>query len=74
MTSRPDESAPDALTGRVVELEIRVAFQDELLRDLDDVVRALRAELEQMRHEHSALVDSLEAHSAATLDEKPPHY
>jgi uncharacterized coiled-coil protein SlyX len=62
------------LEGRVTELEIKVAFQERLLADLDEVVRALRTEIEALRTEHGALVDQLEAHRGPIVDEKPPHW
>jgi uncharacterized coiled-coil protein SlyX len=62
------------LEARVMELEIRVSFQDQLLHDLDEVVRALRSDLERVRQEHLSLVDSLDAHRGPAVDEKPPHY
>lgn len=62
------------LEARVTELEIKVAFQEQLLADLDEVVRALRAELEQLRTDHGALVEQLDVHRGALVDEKPPHW
>jgi uncharacterized coiled-coil protein SlyX len=67
-----------ALSARIDELEVRQAYQDDLLRQLDEVLRqtadlarALELELHKMRQE----VDRLgHAGPSALGDEVPPHY
>ena len=71
-------SAEVVLERRIEELEIRAAYQDDLLRQLDEVLRetadlarGLQVELERMRHEVQRIVDP----APNTLaDEVPPHY
>lgn len=72
-------SVPDAaLSARIDELEVRQAYQDDLLRQLDEVLRqtadlarSLQLELHKMRQE----VDRLgEPGPSALGDEVPPHY
>jgi uncharacterized coiled-coil protein SlyX len=72
-----------ALEDRVVELEVRVAFQEKLLGDLDDVLRALRDELDALRAAHLDLLERLDPSRADggtespafdVLAEKPPHW
>ena len=62
------------LERRVEELEIRLAFQERLLHDLDDVLRTLRDELDGLRAAHRDLAASLEPAHAEIVDEKPPHW
>ncbi len=62
------------LEARVVELEIKVAFQERLLAELDEVLREVRRELEQVRTDHATLVDQLEVHRGTIVDERPPHW
>ena len=59
---------------RVVDLEIKVAFQEKLLADLDGVVRALRAEVDALREEVAQLHAALAPTAQETVDEKPPHW
>ena len=67
-----------ALSARIDELEVRQAYQDDLLRQLDDVLRqtadlarALQLELHKMRAEVDRLGDGA---PSALGDEVPPHY
>ncbi len=59
---------------RLVELEVKLAFQDQMIGDLDEVVRRLRSEVDALRAELSALTESLQAHRGEIVDEKPPHW
>lgn len=64
----------DALADRVVELEVKVAFQEQLLGDLDEALRALRDELDAVRTEQRRLLDQLDVQRGVVVDEKPPHW
>ena len=59
---------------RMMDLEIKVAFQEKLLADLDGVVQALRAEVDALREEVAQLHAGIKPDAQATVDEKPPHY
>lgn len=59
---------------RIMELEIKVAFQDKLLAELDEVVRQLRDQIDTLRDELSTLTESLQPQRGEIVDEKPPHW
>jgi uncharacterized coiled-coil protein SlyX len=44
---------------RLIELEVRVAFQERLIADLDEVVRALREQVERLEADLTQLVEHL---------------
>jgi len=77
--SSPENAPGDldqATEERIKELEIRIAYQDNLISDLDEVLRqftrrveGLEKTLDQFRGQLQAL-----AGAPATLDEPPPHY
>jgi SlyX protein len=65
-----------SMDDKLIDLEVRIAFQDRLIADLDEVVRrfaarveALESELAEVRH---TLLAGQEPVGAA--DEPPPHY
>lgn len=62
------------LVERVTDLEIKAAFQESLLIDLDDVLRTLRDEVEDLRRAVIAIAEQLEAGEQELTDEPPPHY
>lgn len=59
---------------RIVDLEIKVAFQEKLLSDLDEVIRRLRTEVDGLREEVTQLHAALRPNAQETVDEKPPHW
>lgn len=59
---------------RIEDLEVKVAFQEKGLADLDEVVRRLRDEVEALRTEVDALRAAVRPGAAETVDEKPPHW
>lgn len=69
----------DAVEQRLIELETRLAFQDETVRQLNDALtdqHMRMAELERIcRHliERVARLGE-SAHKASETDEIPPHY
>lgn len=66
-----------ALEARIEELEVRWSFQEQLLGDLDAVVRGLGLRLDQVLGRMTELEGELRKDSgvANTLqDEVPPHY
>lgn len=48
----PQDRTAD-LERRIVELEVKVSFQEQTIDDLDAVLRALSARLEALEREHS---------------------
>lgn len=67
------------MQSRIEELEIRVAFQDDLLATLNDQVHALHREVASLRGELLGLRDRIDGLKAgATHDPAaeppPPHY
>ena len=63
--------------ARLEDLEVRMAFQDKLIGELDDVVRLLRDEIDRLKAEVGTLRAQVQASSAGAsslADEKPPHY
>lgn len=70
------------MDDRLIDLESKLAFQDDLLQQLNDVVARqdqelmmLRAEMEKLRSQLFQILPLLSAGGAgAALDERPPHY
>lgn len=58
----------------IVDLEVKVAFQERWIAELDEVVRALRDEIDELRSEVARLADQQAADGPPTPHEKPPHY
>lgn len=74
----------DVIEQRLVDLEMRLAFQEQALQDLSDALAAARDEesrnalllhraLEELRHLRSAMAASPVAGDAAS-EPPPPHY
>lgn len=64
---------------RIQELEIRVAFQDDLLTSLNDQVHQAHQDIARLRAELVALRDRIEADkgsggASAGEEPPPPHY
>jgi uncharacterized coiled-coil protein SlyX len=62
---------PDA---RITDLEVKFAFQEHALRELDDVLRALMDRVDQLQREVDELRSEQRSTLPANVDEKPPHY
>jgi SlyX protein len=69
-------ASPSPMEDRIVELEIKIAFQDKTLRELDEVVTAYAARLDALTRELEALRQGVDgsAEAAEIVDERPPHY
>jgi uncharacterized coiled-coil protein SlyX len=67
--------APDP-AERIVELEVRLAYQDRLIRDLDALVRAFGDRLDRTERELKTLKDALVSPAVplGPQNERPPHY
>lgn len=66
---------------KLTELEIRVAFQDELLSDLNDTIAQMRQTLDLQQAQLRLLYDKLQQNQSGLHDkpyslaeEMPPHY
>ncbi len=59
---------------RIVELEIRIAHQDQEIRALDEVVRAFAARVEELERQVQALRGATAVLPVGPADEPPPHY
>ncbi|MCH9683477.1 MAG: SlyX family protein [Deltaproteobacteria bacterium] len=64
------------MEDRIVELEVRVAYQDKIIADLDDVLRVFTARIEQLQREVAELKRTVKdgTPSIGGANEKPPHY
>ena len=64
---------------RLVDIESKLAHQDKLLLDLNDVVAAQQEQIMRLEQLCQTLIDRVRAMSeampnATTSDERPPHY
>lgn len=72
------------VSDRVVDLEIRLAYQDRIIADLDSVVQLFAARVEALERALEAVRASMPASDGAsagtagvtlaTTDDLPPHY
>ncbi|MBK6923175.1 MAG: SlyX family protein [Deltaproteobacteria bacterium] len=61
---------------RIVELEIRIAYQEKTIHDLDEMVTKYAARLDALARELAELRARFDSGSDAPpiVDEPPPHY
>jgi len=65
---------------RLVEIEIKIAFQEQTIKDLNDVVYEQQKEIQRLGSICDALVNKIKEFSrftpgsSAPANEKPPHY
>jgi len=61
---------------RLEDLEVKLAFQDKLIRELDALVRTFGDRLDQVNRELKALKDSVRSPEGpmGPQNEPPPHY
>lgn len=61
---------------RLEDLEIKVAFVENTIAELDEVVRSFGDQLEKLRDEIRELRETMEPDEEAfdMIAEKPPHY
>lgn len=67
----------ERLTARLDDLEIRHAFQEDLIRQLDEVAQALHDRVDTLTREVEALRAQVAQPSGQVNrleDERPPHY
>ena len=70
----PETARIDEHDERMDDLEIKLAYQERLIGDLDELVRAFAARLEAAERELKALKHSLRSPEGALVNEPPPHY
>jgi uncharacterized coiled-coil protein SlyX len=61
---------------RIQDLEVKLAFQDKLIRELDALVRTFGDRLDETQRELKQLKETLRSPEAAAgpANEPPPHY
>lgn len=65
------------MEDRLTNLEIKIAFVEKHLTDLDELVRTMHVTLERMQFQIASLAEVLDAgegEGGGLMDEKPPHY
>jgi SlyX protein len=67
------------MNERLTELEVRVAFQDQTLQDLNEVVTRQQREIDRLTQELEAVKSRLAAHAPSMVipqeeEKPPPHY
>lgn len=64
------------MEDRIVDLEVRLAYQDKIIADLDEVVRAFADRVVKLERELEVVKDTLKAGvpEVGPQDERPPHY
>ena len=61
---------------RIVELEVRLAYQDKIIADLDEVVRTFSERVVRLEREIELIKETVKSGGpeVGPQDEKPPHY
>jgi len=64
---------------RLVDIEVKLAHQEQLLTDLDDIVTQQQAKIMRLEELCGSLIDRVRSIGEAmpgdgTQDERPPHY
>ena len=65
------------MESRITELEIRLALQDDLLDDLNQIIARQQQQIDQMRQDLRYMQERSSGQEQAgrsLLDEVPPHY
>lgn len=67
-----------SIEERLMEVESRLAFQEEGIQSLSDLVYAQQRQLERLEHSFNLLTqrlqDAAQSEPAKVIDEPPPHY
>ena len=75
MADEKNPPPPSELEARVVDLEVKLAFQDRTIEELDTVVREFTEKMEALSHELELVRWSLsDMRETGPANEKPPHY
>lgn len=72
----PDEHPVEHLDERLLTMEVRIAYQDRLVRELDALVRHFADRLDAAERELKTLKQALVSPSdgVGPGNERPPHY
>ena len=67
---------PDLSAEHRIDLEVKLAYQERLIRELDALVRTFADRLDRVEHELGGLRHAVGAAAApiGPADEPPPHY
>jgi uncharacterized coiled-coil protein SlyX len=66
---------PERLERRIVELEVRIAYQQETIGSLDEVVREFTGRLARLEEEITRLRDTVaDGTEIGPGNDPPPHY
>ena len=60
--------------SRIVDLEVRVAYQDKLIAELDEVVREFSNRVERLESLVKDIQESANALPIGPPNDPPPHY
>ena len=63
-----------SLDQRIVDLEVRAAYQDRLIAELDEVIREFATRVERLESRLMDVKDSMNAAPIGPADDPPPHY
>ncbi|NBV75584.1 MAG: SlyX family protein [Methylococcaceae bacterium] len=68
-------------TDRIIEIEIKLAYQEELIQVLNETITEQQLQLRKLEEtcrllneKLKSLAQNLPDRSSATLNERPPHY
>jgi uncharacterized coiled-coil protein SlyX len=74
MSNRPDPT-PDADAERWLDLDVKLAYQERLIRELDALVREFGDRLAKAEREIAELRQAMPPPlPLGSINEKPPHY
>ena len=70
---------PDAINARIEALEVRIAYQDQVIEDLNQTVIAQWKQIDGLRRQFGDLVNLVQevqdnARGPAAPEPPPPHY
>jgi uncharacterized coiled-coil protein SlyX len=63
-----------SLEERIVDLEVRTAYQDKLIAELDEVLGEFSTRVERLESLLKELQDSANTLPTGPADDPPPHY
>lgn len=59
---------------RISDLEVRLSYQDKMLRDLDEVVQSFSARVQRLERKLADLGESVSSQEIGPGNDRPPHY
>ena len=64
----------DPTDEKLIDLEVKLAYQERLIRDLDALVRVFGTKLDEVQRELGELKQSIAPPPVGPAAERPPHY